>query len=83
MCVCVYIICMYVCVCIYVCMYVCVYICVCVCVCVCWYLKKEDEAFSNANKVLEKVYAYMKCYLLHINMENVVLCTFSQLKYRN
>ena len=38
----------------------------------------KEEAFSKANKVLENVHAYMKYNLLHINMENVVLCIFSQ-----
>ena len=29
----------------------------------------KEEAFSRANRILENVYFYMKCNLLHINME--------------
>ena len=42
--------------------------------------QNKDEAFSNANKVLEKVHAYMKCNLLHINMDKCCFIHFQPSK---
>ena len=42
--------------------------------------KNKEEAFYSANCVLENVYAYMKCNLLHINMEKCCFIHFQPTK---